>query len=335
MWSLSLIVAFFSTVIAGGGSTSRRAARGGYLWLSFVLLSSLLVLLWLVVLASAHKMPQYDVWTQSFSGHSPYNLWWSELAMVAAQVFTFVGVPLFGLAVYFSRRLRSIMRFPSLPGPAAHRMVEVFLIAGACALFAATIFIVWTWIQPKFFTTESSMLKIYQMSAIRIPAMLVFLLPGIRVIGDIVGDVLFHVQPEGSEVSSRKDTGERLELLLAELERRETRYPVVILAHSQGSIISWELLNREPSFTEVFVSVGSPLTTLYQRFFGGKYPDSYSMALEWHNLYREGDYVGGVVDGCPDNKCIGPGVHTDYWSDVVFAKQFRDCLMNQGQGGVV
>ncbi len=326
LWAVTLHTAFYTAVFTGGGSLSRRAARGGYLWLSFVLVTSLLVILWLAVLAYASKLPDYAIWNDSVSSSLNYDLKSAELAMVWAQVFTFVGVPLFGLAVYFSSRLRRLLRFPKLPGPAAHRMVEVFLIAGPCALLAATVFIVWTRVtQP--IPAEAKIWEIYQLSALRIPALLGFMLPGIRIIADIVGDVLFHVQPEGSEVSSGRDTGERLGWLMAELEKRETRYPVVILAHSQGSVISWTLLNQNPSFAEVFVSVGSPLTTLYRRFFGGDYPDSYTLGLEWHNLYRDGDYVGGTVQGCPDNRDIGPGVHTDYWKDPVFARHFSECLM--------
>jgi hypothetical protein len=325
LWAFTLFAAFFSTVLGGGGSLSSRAARGGYLWLSFVLVTSLLVIIWLSALASASQMRDYRMWDEAVTHSLIYDLKLAEIAMMSAQAFTFLVVPLFGLAVYFSSGLRKLLGFPKFPGPAAHRMVEVFLLAGPCALLAATFFILWKGLGPVQLT-ENYILKSYQWSALRIPALLGFLLPGIRVIADIVGDVLFHVQPEGSEISSRKDTGERLELLMAELERRETRYPVVILAHSQGSVISWTLLKQKPSFAEVFVSVGSPLTTLYQRFFGGEYPDSYKLGMEWHNLYRNGDYVGGEIQGCPDNRNIGPGVHTDYWKDPVFAKHFSECL---------
>lgn len=326
LWAVTLYLAFFSSVFLGGGSLSSRAARGGYLWLSFVLVTSLLVTFWLAALESARWMPDYDLWDSSVTRSLNYRLKPAEQAMMAAQVFTFVGVPLFGLAVYFSSRLRRMLRFPKHPGPAAHQMVEVFLIAGPCALLAATAFIFWKCLGPAE-PTKNYVLESYQWSALRIPALLGLLLPGIRVIADIVGDVLFHVQPEGSEVSSRRATGQRLGLLLAELKKRETGHPVVILAHSQGSVISWTLLDRHPSFAETFVSVGSPLTTLYRRFFGGDYPDSYSLELKWHNLYRDGDYVGGEVKGCQGNRDIGPGVNTGYWNDPVFAKHFSDCLM--------
>lgn len=309
---------------------SQRAARGGYLWLSFVLVTSLLVLLWVTVLAPASKLPHYKLWNDAITSSLHYDLKSAELAMVCAQVFTFVGVPLFGLAVYFSSHLRRLLGFPKSPGQAAHRMVGVFLIAGPCALLAATLFIIWDYFTQTV-PVGAKILEIYQMSALRIPALLAFLLPGVRVIADIVGDVLFHVQPADSEISSHRDTAQRLQLLLTNLAERKPRTPVLILAHSQGSVITWGVLNQNPPLAEVFVSVGSPLTSLYGRFIGAEYGKPYALGLEWHNLYREGDYVGWEIDGCPDNRDIGPGAHTGYWSDDVFARHFDECLSSGQQ----
>jgi hypothetical protein len=86
----------------------------------------------------------------------------------------------------------------------------------------------------------------------------------------------------------------------------EAGHPVVISAHSQGTVLAIAALaSLEEDLTHDIdvVTFGSPLTTLYARFFpayfgrGGDYADVCTRVESWQNFYRLTDYVGQKVNG--------------------------------------
>jgi len=123
---------------------------------------------------------------------------------------------------------------------------------------------------------------------------------------------------------------------------------IVIISHSQGTIIAAEvlrflkvvldpLLSRLGKDLPVYLfTMGSPLKQLYAL----RFPHQYSWGLDpkpeqlnlvaWVNAYRSGDYVGRNL-WTPDDKafsttvtvdeksrrelCIGSGAHTKYWDE--------------------
>jgi hypothetical protein len=94
--------------------------------------------------------------------------------------------------------------------------------------------------------------------------------------------------------------------LLVELERLGRR-PVVIVAHSLGSVIAVDSLLAHPDAWSRFpalrlLTCGSPLKRLFHRFFPATYPTPEAMLcmlrqnytdVVWANAYRPLDYVGG------------------------------------------
>jgi hypothetical protein len=324
---ITLSAAFFSALIFGGGKWAQRIARGSFLWLPFVLGTNLLVLLWLTLVAFAQTLTGYSSWSIIYTAALPYNLWIAEVAMMTAEVFAFVVVPLFGLAAYSFGWGRLLFR-DSTRGQIAHHMLEVFLTAAPFALAASLGVILWKGV-PANNADNHDILSIYGWSALRMPALLVLLIPGIRTIVDVLGDVLFHIQPDGSKLSSRQYTRERLRMLLTQLRNREPNLALVVVAHSQGSVISWSLLHEEGRLADLLITMGSPLSTIYARFLGAEFQRPFTLVTQSHNLYRDGDYIGGVVNGFQKNVPIGPGVHTDYWSDEIVAIKLRDCISVQ------
>ena len=94
-------------------------------------------------------------------------------------------------------------------------------------------------------------------------------------------------------------------------ERLKHRPELVIISHSQGTMVAIEILNDpemawlNSSFSKTtLVTMGSPLTFLYQHYFGHLYPslnepfwDEFRQRVDvWHNLFRVDDFVGQEVD---------------------------------------
>jgi hypothetical protein len=116
---------------------------------------------------------------------------------------------------------------------------------------------------------------------------------------------------------------------------------IIIVAHSQGTIIVLEellkrrseaLLKEVPSLK--LVTLGSPLTHLYQHHFPFLYPSISdgrwkrlrTYVPNWYNAYRVDDYVGNSI-AAPDGKwprniplpaAGGLKGHTTYWCREVF-----------------
>ena len=150
-------------------------------------------------------------------------------------------------------------------------------------------------------------------------------------------------------------------------ERLRHRPELVIVSHSQGTMVAVEILNDpemawlSSSFSKTsLVTMGSPLTYLYQRYFGHLYPslnepywDNLRQRVDrWLNLFRIDDFVGQEVDfpvqsitktprswmadfgaSMPESSAhpLGPRGHTNYWDDEEALKVLRRELFAQEQ----
>jgi hypothetical protein len=165
---------------------------------------------------------------------------------------------------------------------------------------------------------------------------------------DVLLDVDNHLkqQPRGSNIRL-KITARYISLLRY---IHSLNYDgVIIIAHSQGSVITADLLRLlqvewppAPRRLIYFFTMGCPLAQLYEWRFPHLYawtcshqglsgPDPAQLygVRSWVNAYRTGDYVGRQLwDGHPPPNCeefsIGPGAHTHYWDRT--APQIRDRL---------
>ena len=93
---------------------------------------------------------------------------------------------------------------------------------------------------------------------------------------------------------------------------------MVVLAHSQGSVIAADVLGEYYSSYEIdLITVGSPIDSLYHSFLGipiGLGLGAPQTRVRWVNLYRSGDYIGDKIERA-QSICIGSGGHTGYWTD--------------------
>jgi hypothetical protein len=178
---------------------------------------------------------------------------------------------------------------------------------------------------------------------------------------DLTQDVIFYVHHSvergrrvlsrarlGHEQRGRNPVRERFHAVVEHLRERYHVSHLVIVAHSQGTVIaldelahSWRKDDGVPPVT--FVTFGSPVTHLYQRYFPNEYPGwtqaQWTLLFErvrcWINCYRIGDYVGATIAD-PGGRCafhqevLGAGGHGGYWSDPRLMAALRQHAMFAG-----
>jgi hypothetical protein len=116
---------------------------------------------------------------------------------------------------------------------------------------------------------------------------------------------------------------------------------LVVVAHSQGTIITVDVLNdhimtgklkQRGGLKVVLLTMGSPFTYLYQRYFPSQYPsvvqnpghwtNLLTNVTSWTNIFRIDDFVGTHIEhfeqpaGTPfvQENPVDAGGHTNYWS---------------------
>jgi len=122
--------------------------------------------------------------------------------------------------------------------------------------------------------------------------------------------------------------------------------PVVVVAHSLGSVIAVDSLLSWPEAWSRYQSVrlltcGSPLRRLFRRFFPDSYPAPAELAsrlarlygnLRWRNVFRPLDYVGGRLsdDGSVNETRFRQRhhLHIAYWTD----RQLADAIAEEVSG---
>lgn len=135
----------------------------------------------------------------------------------------------------------------------------------------------------------------------------------------------------------------RFEEMIEALLSRGDKPNLLIVAHSQGTVITLDalmrrrwierLLSRVESLT--VITFGSPVTHVYQRYFPQLYKPfketsllelSKDKRVKWLNVYRVDDFVGTHIENSipnfPLNVPAPAGGHTHYWSEDVMLELF-------------
>jgi hypothetical protein len=143
-------------------------------------------------------------------------------------------------------------------------------------------------------TANLTPLEIYAKSAFRIvPFLLPALIPPLRAVLNVAADVLLYILPPVFPLSLQSKSRERFRALLTYLRARHPNTPISVIAHSQGTVITSDVLGEDNWRITRLVTVGSPLSSLYRRFLGhclGVLP-----RCEWINIYRLSDYIAGPI----------------------------------------
>ena len=219
-----------------------------------------------------------------------------------------------------------------------------------------------------------------------------FLLPYLRPGFDILLDVVNHFYFRATQLKDALDDDDEFDIkettfssgslffsrrdmihcrikkiLVYYRERLRHRPELIIVSHSQGTMVAVEIQNDpemawlNASFSKTsLVTMGSPLNHLYQHYFGHLYPslnepfwDGLNQRVDrWMNLFRIDDFVGQEVDfpmqpankttqswmtnfgaSMPDSSShpLGRHGHTNYWDDEAALKVLRQELFADRQ----
>ncbi len=163
----------------------------------------------------------------------------------------------------------------------------------------------------------------------------------------VVTDVINHFNHPGENFPVRRQIESRFHEVFERLIVREHPTRITVIAHSQGTVITFNSLHQicsSEKFAEKLkdiwidvITVGSPLTHIYQHYFPRQYPPHadqrwevlHEIVKRWQNIFRTDDYVGTFIrsysldersQDWPENIPAKPGGHTAYWDFDVFEK---------------
>jgi hypothetical protein len=180
-----------------------------------------------------------------------------------------------------------------------------------------------------------------------------YLRAGLKLVYDIINHFHFQYRDAdagrtGRELFRVRDAIQnRLRATLRHFAARPpapgVKWRVVIVSHSQGTVIAVETLNDGDPTLDVMltafgsvqlVTMGSPFTHIYQHYFRQHYPELNEAAWatlaarlrkpksggpQWVNVFRTDDYVGRVIDESRPhlvtNVPVNPRGHIGYWVD--------------------
>ena len=140
--------------------------------------------------------------------------------------------------------------------------------------------------------------------------------------------------PQGHSVyATRQRIKARFYTVLAHLSRQYPHDRLIVIAHSQGTVIAAQALleGAAPEKPTSLVTMGSPLTHIYGQYFarGFDMADLPDRLVRWINIYRCDDFVGTAVQLPGDrveNHRVAPGGHTGYWTDAQVWQTVRSVL---------
>ncbi len=291
-------------------------------YVPLVLLSIFGACIWALVLSALDGMGGISPrWSKTFLEYVGFDVWVVEWCM-AGVIICMTALGLIGLALYLIARRRGSSGSASA-GSVARNWLRNMLIVIPVLLLGPGVAMVLTSPVVGYGHDTDTLLQlgvvtIYTVSAVRAVALFPLAIPRLVPLLDVVGDVCFFATSPGTSFSSREHCKRRLRNLLDCYRNDPEVGGVCVVAHSQGSVIAYDVLRELPPtpFKVTLVMMGCPYRTLYGRFLGLAIDSGAGHQMRLYNLYREADYIGGPVNlpGAKDVP-IGKGGHVGYWSD--------------------
>jgi hypothetical protein len=275
----------------------------------------------LTVVAVGAHVPRAaaDDWNGVFKRGLGYSLASAEAVMTICVAAIGVGA------------LAGVLWYLAVGGPgrgARARAWMVFLVWGTpVVLLANGVLFAVEQRSPWLPVQDAHALDIYWWSAARVVPFVPFLVGPLTVLLDVAGDVVFYLLPETHALSTSGETRRRLRVIMEGVAPDDT---VVVLAHSQGSVIAADvmedLVRRVPArgATIRLVTMGSPIDTLYRRLLGIAIGADLraTAGFGWENLSRWGDPIGGPIERVR-HRDLGDGGHVGYWTDDTIGEYAR------------
>lgn len=329
----------------------QRLARLAFLYLPFAIFSGIGALLWATTLFIAnYALPEqgFEVWREMYQDRLIYDLAFAE-ALLAT------GVALGGVLLC----LPAALLIRDDQGARVHAWLltalKIFplIVVGVFGLYMAHLFMFGNllaegdnypayqaWVQPLLLLfgitlpDTPNMFKIYMASSLRLLPYLLYFVGPFRYVLDTVGDVLLYTDPNGhlGSTNVRKGSQSRLSDALDHLLDDGIKRPLVVLAHSQGTAIAADVLAQKNCDQTLFVSMGSPISSLYWRFIGTHAVTPPQCA--WLNLFRTGDYIAGgkgiSASWAPASNVkdqpLDTGYHSHYFKDPLVWRYIKPAI---------
>jgi hypothetical protein len=303
----------------------QRIAAVAFLYLPFFLLSTVGAVLWAAALWVVEHLPKADLrkWQDLYEGALKtlkYDLALIEFGFAA--VVASVGLGLIFVALLYWRRDIGKNR-----GLSARNGARSVLAIGALLFLFFSVTIVYADRIGWHPFSGRSPLEVYAISALRFVPYLALTTGPLSIVAGIIVDVLFYVVDDRDLRDRPLSTAATLRnrFLAALRYAKSLENPVIVAAHSQGSVIAIDALTREaPAGVSRIVTAGSPLASLYRRFLDST-PESraevdrapFAAPVAWTNFSRWGDYIGAAQEreGAVTEEDLGAGGHGGYWRE--------------------
>lgn len=307
------------------------AAEFSFSYLSYIAynsVSTVITLASVILLKKFGLESAYNAWEETSKKFIAFDLAKAELATTI--VYSIIGiVPITLLLVYIvgfrKKKYGNGQAFPLNKQGHFIQQGLFFLISFApILLLALSLYLTYLVFECNGHNcSNESILEVYQISILRVLPFLLWFIGPLSTITDVLGDILFYIQPDVKLTYSIKfKCYERLKKAI-EYAKSFENTKIVIVSHSWGTIVALDYLLKVPTNLKL-ITLGSPIQSLWVRFLGNKIeiPEGLN---NWINGYRYGDYIAGpIFKSGIKNIIIGNGGHTNYWSDKEISEILKD-----------
>ena len=308
-------------------SRDYKLTRIAFLYMPFLAMSGVGACIWAISLFAgdtiAGNTDGYQVWSNSFLCSLNYNITKMEYAFGAAVAFIGLFI-LLGFGLYFISLTRINSRV--LAGINAQNWISWVLHGAPAILILMAGYYLYSFWQQDANMCEvnrnTDILSVYALSASRVLPFLPLFIGPLALLFDVLGDILYYIIPPSKKYSTAQQTKSMLEAAIKDVSQRAD--DVVVLSHSQGTVIALDVIGSESnaSINVRLITTGSPIVSLYKRFLqssGATRVKKYRVPESWMNIFRLDDYVAGPVaeEGGVDvdTGSYYIGGHKGYWDD--------------------
>jgi len=252
----------------------------------------------------------------------PYNLW--KIEKNGAIIYTIIGViPIIIALVYFFHKQKNDNEkgIVNEKGKVVQKGLSIFL-----KLFPVLLIVLYVIVAIVFFSgdsTDKSILDIYKKATLRIIPYIAWIIGPLSIAFDAIGDVLFYLEEEDNDYATKDICFAKIKSIM-DCYGKDESSNLIILAHSWGSKLMLDYINENKNIKEcTFLTIGSPIDSICNKFLDIQIEKSEKIK-KWVNIYRYGDYIAGPIDlEGVENKLLGNGGHTNYWSSKKLAKEIK------------
>ena len=326
--ALLLIAAAIERFRDPGLTGDQRFAHLALLWMPYAVLSGVVSILWSVSMSALRFVPDYDLnlyslWAGAFSQALHYDLQLVEQVTTVAVLL--IGVAALIVVLAYFRPPRGVPAGLHAQNAFAVwlRVAPAFLAGAGIAFMASLVLGSQTQLAPD------TVVFIYGSSALRPLPFLLFLLPQLRSVVDVIGDVAFYLTP--GRLSIRDEAVRRVRRLVEDIAGRGLG-DLVVVGYSQGAVLGRVGLAESGIQPATLATVGCPIGSLYARFLGWTAAPALDERVRWWNGFHDGDFIAGSVPTGAENTPLGRGRHDGYTGDELVIDEVFGAA-DDGRGG--